>query len=165
MHFRTRELSFVLGFAEARQVAVTPYSDFVVVLHNRSFSVVDLGSKNEETGFPEARRFGHSLTTEVMAVHPKEHFIAVGDERGEIIFYHCFERKKGASDDEETSFISAKAVTSKHHWHAHAVISLSFDAEGTHLYSGGSEVRPPPPLFFPYFSCSLQTFPPLRRWF
>lgn len=121
-----------------KQILAAPLSDFLVTMHKNTITVIDFTAKSVDST-PKMHEFTHSLELHVIAIHPKEQFIAAGDDRGEIVFYHCFEKAKNGSDD--ASRISSSPVTSKQHWHAHAVTALSFDAEGTHLYSGGSEVR------------------------
>lgn len=135
-NLRTQEIKFLASLDKIKQIVATPLSEFLVTMHKNAITVIDLTTKGDDDA-PKMHTFTHSMELHVMAVHPKEQFIAAGDDRGEIVFYHCFEKSKSGDD---TSRISSNPVTSKQHWHAHAVSALTFDAEGTHLYSGGSEM-------------------------
>jgi hypothetical protein len=142
-------VEYLANFGEVKQLLVTPQSDYLVALQRRNIYIIDVNVR-EENGDCKYHKLTHALNLYVAAIHPKEQFLAVGDERGEIIFFHCFEKSK---KDQQTSQIASNVVTSKHHWHSYAVSSLSFDAEGAHMYSGGQEVRfSLPPFCAPFFS-------------
>lgn len=63
--------------------------------------------------------------------------VAVGDERGQIHLWHfCSDHKQALTT--EPPRLQLPQPT-KLHWHAHAVHSLHFSPDGSHLYSGGEE--------------------------
>eukprot|EP01122_Echinamoeba_exundans_P011971 TRINITY_DN4912_c0_g1_i1.p1 TRINITY_DN4912_c0_g1~~TRINITY_DN4912_c0_g1_i1.p1 ORF type:complete len:1058 (+),score=262.85 TRINITY_DN4912_c0_g1_i1:408-3176(+) len=135
-NLKTRQVEYLANFGEVKQLLVTPQSDFLVAIQRRNLYIIDVNVR-EENGDCKYHKLTHALNLYAAAIHPKEQFLAVGDERGEIIFFHCFEKNK---KDQNTSQIASNVVTSKHHWHSYAVSSLSFDAEGAHMYSGGQEM-------------------------
>lgn len=62
----------------------------------------------------------------VLACHPKEAIIAVGDTMGRVVLYRNF-------------LVKEKIVFETYHWHPHPVQCLAFSNNGTHFYSGGHE--------------------------
>jgi NET1-associated nuclear protein 1 (U3 small nucleolar RNA-associated protein 17) len=71
----------------------------------------------------------HSFPLTAVAVHPQQKYIATGDSKGQITLWYCLGQEEGVK----------KVVTSKLHWHAHAVTCLSFSSDGTLMLSGGEE--------------------------
>ncbi|KIP12046.1 hypothetical protein PHLGIDRAFT_399665 [Phlebiopsis gigantea 11061_1 CR5-6] len=70
-----------------------------------------------------------------LAFHPTEDFFATGDNKGIVRLWYCLNDSipTGVPDVEK------KAPTTTLHWHAHAVSSLTFTANGAYLLSGGEE--------------------------
>lgn len=70
-----------------------------------------------------------------LAFHPTDDFFATGDNKGIVRLWYCLNESipTGVSDVEK------KAPTTTLHWHAHAVSSLAFTANGAYLLSGGEE--------------------------
>jgi NET1-associated nuclear protein 1 (U3 small nucleolar RNA-associated protein 17) len=64
-----------------------------------------------------------------LAFHPLEPIIAVGDQKGQIIFYYFSEKQQK----------KPLVRTTMYHWHAHGVRCLAFDRDGTYMISGGKE--------------------------
>ncbi|KAJ2760832.1 NET1-associated nuclear protein 1, partial [Coemansia nantahalensis] len=69
----------------------------------------------------------------VVAFHPTEPVLAVGDWRGRIMFWYCV-------DDELDQGTEDRSVIRRpHHWHAHRVNAVAFAEGGTTMLSGGEE--------------------------
>ncbi|XP_050085134.1 WD repeat-containing protein 75 [Anopheles aquasalis] len=62
----------------------------------------------------------------LVACHPTEPIVAVGDMLGRVTLYRDF-------------LFTRSPVYDQYHWHPHAVQCLAFTGSGTHFYSGGSE--------------------------
>ncbi|TBU63747.1 WD40 repeat-like protein [Dichomitus squalens] len=70
-----------------------------------------------------------------LAFHPSEEYFATGDATGCIRLWYCLNE----SATTKTPGVEKTAQTTTLHWHAHAVSSLSFTANGAYLLSGGEE--------------------------
>ncbi|OSX67273.1 hypothetical protein POSPLADRAFT_1051423 [Postia placenta MAD-698-R-SB12] len=69
-----------------------------------------------------------------LAFHPSEEYFATGDAIGCIRLWYCLN-----SNLPKTYGVEKKAQTTTMHWHAHAVSSIAFTANGAYLVSGGEE--------------------------
>ncbi|KAI0719988.1 WD40 repeat-like protein [Cerioporus squamosus] len=70
-----------------------------------------------------------------LAFHPSEEYFATGDGSGCIRLWYCLNE----SATVKTPGVEKTAQTTTLHWHAHAVSSLAFTANGAYLLSGGEE--------------------------
>ncbi|KAI0715399.1 WD40 repeat-like protein [Earliella scabrosa] len=70
-----------------------------------------------------------------LAFHPSEEYFATGDASGCIRLWYCLNE----SATVKTPGVEKTAQTTTLHWHAHAVSSLAFTANGAYLLSGGEE--------------------------
>nr|VWO94276.1 Transcriptional repressor rco-1 [Ganoderma boninense] len=70
-----------------------------------------------------------------LAFHPSEEYFATGDATGCIRLWYCLNE----STTVKTPGVEKTAQTTTLHWHAHAVSSLAFTANGAYLLSGGEE--------------------------
>lgn len=70
-----------------------------------------------------------------LAFHPSEEYFATGDAIGCIRLWYCLNE----SATVKTPGVEKTAQTTTLHWHAHAVSSLAFTANGAYLLSGGEE--------------------------
>ncbi len=70
-----------------------------------------------------------------LAFHPSEEYFATGDATGCIRLWYCLNE----SATVKTPGVEKTAQTTTLHWHAHAVSSLAFTANGAYLLSGGEE--------------------------
>lgn len=140
---------------------VTPDGEYLIVQSKRHFKVFHIASG-------VIKKFKQRNNISCIAVHPKQHFVAIGDDAGEIIFWYVFShaadvsdgstaklartsskgsmkagKTKEASHDEPItggSRIRDDPVTTTVHWHAHRVGAITFDSSGAHMYSGGQEM-------------------------
>lgn len=139
---------------------VTPDGEYLILQSKRHFKVFNIASG-------VVKKFNHRNNISCIAVHPKQHFIATGDDVGEIIFWYVFSHAADVSDgttgklarsSSKGSSRSLKAkedhdgtlkggskirddpVTTSVHWHAHRVGAITFDSSGAHMYSGGLEM-------------------------
>ncbi|KAI0079626.1 WD40 repeat-like protein [Panus rudis PR-1116 ss-1] len=70
-----------------------------------------------------------------LAFHPSEDYFATGDDKGVIRLWYCLDEGIG----NHAPGVEKKAPTTTMHWHAHAVSSIAFTANGAYLLSGGEE--------------------------
>jgi NET1-associated nuclear protein 1 (U3 small nucleolar RNA-associated protein 17) len=70
-----------------------------------------------------------------LAFHPTDDFFATGDSKGLVRLWYCL----NDSIPSGVAGVEKKAPTTTLHWHAHAVSSLAFTANGAYLLSGGEE--------------------------
>ncbi|KZP28826.1 WD40 repeat-like protein [Athelia psychrophila] len=70
-----------------------------------------------------------------LAFHPSEDYFATGDDKGNIRLWYCLNDQVAAT----VAGVEKRAQTTTLHWHAHAVASLAFTANGAYLLSGGEE--------------------------
>lgn len=70
-----------------------------------------------------------------LAFHPTEEYFATGDATGCIRLWYCLNESAAV----KTPGVEKTAQTTTLHWHAHAVSSLAFTANGAYLLSGGEE--------------------------
>jgi NET1-associated nuclear protein 1 (U3 small nucleolar RNA-associated protein 17) len=138
----------------------TPDGEYLIVQSKRHWKIFHLA-----TG--KTKKFNHRNNISCIAIHPKQHFVATGDDIGEIIFWYVFGNvdstddstaklsrngtkrtihtlKHKDGDEDEAIYQSSKIrddpVTTTVHWHAHRVGAITFDSSGAHMYSGGQEM-------------------------
>lgn len=70
-----------------------------------------------------------------LAFHPTDDYFATGDSKGVVRLWYCL----NDSIPVGVAGVEKKAPTTTLHWHAHAVSSLAFTANGAYLLSGGEE--------------------------
>lgn len=70
-----------------------------------------------------------------LAFHPMEDYFATGDSNGVVRLWYCL------NDDlaVHVQDVEKRTQTRPLHWHAHAVSSIAFSANGAYLLSGGEE--------------------------
>ena len=97
------------------------------------------------------RKWTHRRRLTTLAMHPTEDYIATGDSVGEINLCYILKGIEGGSTGgkqgggagskpySKPSNSNNRWVTTKMHWHAHAVSALSFAGDGRILMSGGEE--------------------------
>jgi NET1-associated nuclear protein 1 (U3 small nucleolar RNA-associated protein 17) len=140
---------------------VSPDGQYLIVQSKRHWKVFHIASG-------KIKKFNHRNNISCIAIHPKQHFVATGDDAGEIIFWYIFGNSETTEDSkaklskpsskrrsqpipsqaakmvDETadrpSNIRDDPVTTTHHWHAHRVGAITFDSTGSHMYSGGQEM-------------------------
>jgi NET1-associated nuclear protein 1 (U3 small nucleolar RNA-associated protein 17) len=83
---------------------------------------------------PTVTKHKHIYRLTAVAIHPQQKYVATGDAKGQITLWYCL----GQDQTKEGESVK-KVVTSKLHWHAHAVTCLSFSSDGTLMLSGGEE--------------------------
>lgn len=104
----------------------SPNGDFLIVQSKRHWKLFDLKTNN-------IRKFYHRNNISCISIHPKQQFVATGDDIGEIIFWYCFDEPKENSQ-------ALDSITTTFHWHAHQLNTILFDSTGSHMYSGGQEM-------------------------
>lgn len=139
---------------------VTPDGEYLILQSKRHFKVFHIASG-------VVKKFNHRSNISCIAVHPKQHFIATGDDVGEIIFWYVFSHAADVSDGSNGKLARSSSkgnvraskskedvdgahkggskirddpVTTAVHWHAHRVGAITFDSSGAHMYSGGQEM-------------------------
>lgn len=70
-----------------------------------------------------------------LAFHPSEDYFATGDNRGNVRLWYCLNGQIPIA----VPGVEKKTQTTLLHWHAHAISSLTFTANGAYLLSGGEE--------------------------
>jgi NET1-associated nuclear protein 1 (U3 small nucleolar RNA-associated protein 17) len=70
-----------------------------------------------------------------LACHPLDDYFATGDDKGVIRLWYCLNERIAV----KAVGIEKKAQTTTLHWHAHALSSIAFIANGAYLLSGGEE--------------------------
>lgn len=70
-----------------------------------------------------------------LAFNPSEDYFATGDDKGIIRLWYCLNDNLPSTSTD----LEKKAPTTVLHWHAHAVSSIAFTANGAYLLSGGEE--------------------------
>ncbi|XP_058453312.1 WD repeat-containing protein 75 isoform X2 [Malaya genurostris] len=72
------------------------------------------------------RKHCNNVAPQVIACHPTEDIVAVGDGIGRVVLYKSFLK-------------TAAPIPEIYHWHANPVQCVEFSYSGTHFYSGGLE--------------------------
>jgi NET1-associated nuclear protein 1 (U3 small nucleolar RNA-associated protein 17) len=85
-------------------------------------------------------RFAHVRTVGTVAVHPDGAYIAVGDDRGEILLWHnILTGAVAGADGGQGGLPFCGGGGGRMHWHAHATRSMCVSSDGAYLVSGGEE--------------------------
>jgi NET1-associated nuclear protein 1 (U3 small nucleolar RNA-associated protein 17) len=80
-----------------------------------------------------------------LAFQPGTDTAVTGDSSGRLVFWYSLlsttneVKTKVWKGKQTSSSASSNAVSSNHHWHSHAVLSMCFSDDGAYLLSGGSE--------------------------
>lgn len=80
-------------------------------------------------------KFVSNETLTCLAFHPSEEYFATGDQKGQIRLWYCLNSAQVPAQAQGEK----RAQTTTLHWHAHAVSSIAFTANGSYLLSGGEE--------------------------
>ncbi|KAG9289959.1 hypothetical protein G9A89_010265 [Geosiphon pyriformis] len=99
---------------------------YMVTASERQYTIINIQKVREEQR--EWPCYGHPQKITSIAISPTRRCVAIGDEVGQITYCYCL-----------TEEHVKNPITSKVHWHAHKVNTLSFSRDGTYLLSGGEE--------------------------
>ncbi len=111
-------------------LAVSPSGAWLVAIAGHKAYVCQ--TANLSAGFT---KFVSPERLTCLAFHPAEEYFATGDASGCIRLWYCLNE----SATVKTPGVEKTAQTTTLHWHAHAVSSLMFTANGAYLLSGGEE--------------------------
>ncbi|KAH8099362.1 WD40 repeat-like protein [Cristinia sonorae] len=111
-------------------LAFSPSGSWLVVTAGHKAYVAS--TSNLKAGFT---KFVSPDKLTCLAFHPSEEYFATGDEKGVVRLWYCL----NDSVSPESTGTEKKATTTTLHWHAHAVSSLAFTANGAYLLTGGEE--------------------------
>lgn len=129
----------------------TPDGRYLIVQSKRHWKAYHIASG-------KTKKFKQPGNVSCIAIHPKQQFVAVGDDSGEITFWYIFGNSQNTDDSKArngkrssknkseldansaASMIRDDPVTTTVHWHAHPVGAISFDSTGAHMLSGGLEM-------------------------
>ena len=111
-------------------LAVSPSGEWLVATAGHKAYVCQ--TANLSAGFT---KFVSPERLTCLAFHPSEEYFATGDASGCIRLWYCLNE----SATVKTPGVEKTAQTTTLHWHAHAVSSLAFTANGAYLLSGGEE--------------------------
>ncbi len=89
-------------------------------------------ASNSKAGFT---KFVSPERLTCLTFHPKEEYFATGDDKGVVRLWYCLNDNLPSG----SVGVERKAQTTALHWHAHAVSSVAFTANGAYLLSGGEE--------------------------
>ncbi|KAH9944212.1 WD40 repeat-like protein [Epithele typhae] len=132
----TAEDNFVV-----QRVSLTASADTASSSVQTSSEAFTVGKTRATTGLATAdtkagfTKFVSPEKLTCLAFHPSEEYFATGDASGCIRLWYCLNE----SATIKTSGVGKTAQTTTLHWHAHAVSSLAFTANGAYLLSGGEE--------------------------
>mmetsp|Transcript_10838 Transcript_10838/g.33238 ORF Transcript_10838/g.33238 Transcript_10838/m.33238 type:complete len:844 (+) Transcript_10838:108-2639(+) len=137
-----RRIDMMKGKTEAAigldcgMLAMSPKHEMLVSVRRK---VVYMFSGN--VGFDNGSfvNFTHPRKVCSIAIHPEDGSIAVGDEKGVVTIYHNVLRQCAGHIRGRKKLDVDKVRQSRMHWHASAVLSLSYMVEGVNLLSGGHE--------------------------
>ncbi|RPD82358.1 WD40 repeat-like protein [Lentinus tigrinus ALCF2SS1-7] len=125
--------SEIVGVGKTRSttgLAVSPSGAWLVATAGHKAYVCQ--TANLSAGFT---KFVSPERLTCLAFHPSEEYFATGDASGCIRLWYCLNE----SATVKTPGVEKTAQTTTLHWHAHAVSSLAFTANGAYLLSGGEE--------------------------
>ena len=111
-------------------LAVSPSGAWLVATGGPKAYVCSTASL--ESGFT---KFVSNELLTCLAFHPSEEYFATGDQKGQIRLWYCLNPAQMSSRSQGEK----RALTTTLHWHAHAVSSIAFTANGSYLLSGGEE--------------------------
>ncbi|XP_049848257.1 WD repeat-containing protein 75-like [Schistocerca gregaria] len=126
---------------------VTPNGDYLVIQAKYHWKLFDLETK-------QTFKYPHRNAISCCTIHPKQHFVATGDDHGEITFWYVFSEHSNTvvltnksktvsgrnGGNSAPLSVQADPITTSMHWHPHRVCAIDFDSSGTYLYSGGYEM-------------------------
>lgn len=107
------------------QLSISPRGDYVALLGPKILKLYRL----EDKQLIYLRTYSLLRLATCLNFHPIETILAVGDEKGQITFYHFLVEDQNHS-------VNVKTI---YHWHAHKVKSLVFSGDGAYMISGGEE--------------------------
>ncbi len=127
---RTSDLLVVGRTRAPFGLAFSPSGSWLVVIGGHKSYVAR--TSNFKAGFT---KFVSPDKLSCLAFHPTEEYFATGDSKGVVRLWYCL------NDNIPSGVIGVekKAPTTTLHWHAHAVSSIAFTANGAYLLSGGEE--------------------------
>lgn len=111
-------------------LAVSPSGNWLVATAGPKAYVANL--LDIKSGFT---KYVSSERLTCIAFHPVEDYFATGDLKGNIRLWYCLDEPSTV----KVVGLEKKTQTASFHWHAHAVSSLAFTANGAYLLSGGEE--------------------------
>lgn len=111
-------------------LAMSPHGDWLVATAGHKVYIAKTSALSD--GFTKYVS-PESLTC--LAFHPVEDYFATGDSKGVVRIWYCL------NDDLAVNVqgVEKRTQTRPLHWHAHAVSSVAFTANGAYLLSGGEE--------------------------
>ncbi|XP_065920998.1 WD repeat-containing protein 75-like isoform X2 [Dysidea avara] len=115
-----RDAHVLLHIAANAGIVLSAEGDYLVSYNKTQLLVYDFAAD-------EVYNYRHNLSFTCLASHPVKQCIATGDQRGLIILWY------------DIFSANSKPITTKLHWHSHAVTSLCFTNAGIFLLSGGEE--------------------------
>lgn len=134
----TREQYHAVGLGDApiSGLAISPSGSHIVITADK---IVRTIGTNDFHG-SSVRKYDSPDPLTCLAFHPSEELFATGDKNGVIRLWYCLDprniaRRGNSNHDRRTN----RAPTTVMHWHAHAVSSIAFTANGSYLLSGGEE--------------------------
>ena len=98
------------------------------------------GVGEEDKAEENPARFAHVRAVGTVTVHPEGAYIAVGDDRGEILLWHnilAAAASDGVGGHGGLPFCGGGG--GRMHWHSHATRSMCVSSDGAYLVSGGEE--------------------------
>ena len=108
------------------QLAISPRGDHIAVMSRTLLKIYRLIGRRPHL----MKTYSLVRLPTCLAFHPVETIVAVGDNKGQINFYHF---------SKEDSSGSSRPLKTVFHWHAHRVTCLAFSQDGSYMISGGEE--------------------------
>jgi NET1-associated nuclear protein 1 (U3 small nucleolar RNA-associated protein 17) len=111
---------------DTSQLAISSRGNYIAVMSRTLLKIYRLIGRRPHP----IETYSLTRSSTCLAFHPVETIVAVGDNKGQISFYHFSkEESSGSSNPLKTVF----------HWHAHRVTCLAFSQDGSYMISGGEE--------------------------